>query len=128
MPIAGNEGVPPTMDLSDVNRTPKSEARRFHVDMWVAGGFPFMVGDASGGPHNGLEADDSGRVAQVRAPQAFALCGDPRDAWILKNVAATEGPAVAKAARKGSGPDPTAPSHVVPDYGAIVEMRPMRRT
>lgn len=118
-------GVALPMDLSDVERYPKvRSAGDFLLDMWVAGGFPFMVGDASGGPHNGLEAARRLGMASTAVAQAFALDGNPRLAWVLKHQFGRNDPAVTTAAEGQRDPVLHAASRVVPDYGAILELMP----
>ena len=119
---AKEKGVRPPMDLSDLDRYPKvGSAGDFLIDMWVAGGFPFMVGDASGGPHTGREAEARLRASGDALHQAFELSGSPRHAWLLKNLLGDRSPAVTEAAAKARDPILHAPSRVVPDYGAILE-------
>ncbi len=121
---AKDAGVALLMDLSDVNRYPKvRSAGDFLLNMWVAGGFPFMVGDASGGPHTGREArmrlTMPNTISALR--EAFELFGDPRHAWVLKNYAGSSDPVIVAAAEGQSDPIMRATSRVVPDYGAIIE-------
>jgi hypothetical protein len=119
------KGVPLPMDLSDIGRHRKVPAAgHFMLDMWVAGGFPFMIGDASGGPHTGPQAAWK-RISTT--PQAhrqmFELTGSPRHAWVLKRLGSSD-PAVLKAAQSQRDPILHNPSRVVPDWGAILEMNP----
>ena len=123
MLVLKRAGVTPPMDLSDVERYPKVRgASDFILDMWVAGGFPFMVGDASGGPHTGAVAYN--RMDQPTEEKAFALTGDPRHAWILKERYKSTNPAVLKAAEGAVDPILHNVSRVVPDYGVLLEMTP----
>lgn len=116
-------GATPPFDLSDVERYPKVRgASDFILDMWVAGGFPFMVGDASGGPHTGPVAYS--RMDQPTEEKAFALTGDPRHAWILKQRYKSTDPAVLKAAEGARDPILHNVSRVVPDFGVLLEMTP----
>lgn len=122
-------GVALPMDLSDVNRFGKvRKAGDYLLDMWVGGGFPFMVGDASGGPHSGLEAVArlSSLDARIAVKQAFDLYGDARHAWVLKNLHGDTRPEVATAAQGISDPILQANSRVVVDYGAILELSPQQ--
>ncbi len=122
MLLLKRSGVQPPMDLSDIERYPKVRAAAdFLLDMWIAGGFPFMVGDASGGPHTGPVAYS--RLDQPTLAKAFALTGSPRHAWILANRFASKDSQVLKSAAPR---DPILHnvSRVVPDYGAILEMTP----
>ncbi len=122
--LAKDAGVNLSMDLSDVGRYPKVRgAGNFLINMWVAGGFPFMVGDASGGPHSGLEAKRRLTMPSAVAAlkEAFALYGDPRHAWLLKNVIGDSNPTYATAAYGLQDPIAFAESRVIPDYGAVIE-------
>lgn len=114
------------MDLSDLPRYPKVRgAANFLLDLWVAGGFPFMAGDASGGPHTG-----SGEFSRVSArsrriyERAYALTSDPRFAVLLAGLFDSQEPGVVQAAAGRRHPVLQAPSRVVPDYGAIIECTP----
>ena len=118
------KGLTPKMDLSDANRYPKVRgAAHFLFDMFQAGGFPMMVGDASGGPHCGRVAVSwaAGNAEAFR--NAFTLCGDPRAAWVLKNLCGDTRPGVAKAAEGVRNPYLHNPSRVLAGAGAaVVEM------
>ena len=116
-------GVPPKMDISDVNRYPKiAAASSFILDMWVAGGFPFMVGDASGGPHTEPIAYQRLDLGSER--KAFSVAGDPRHAWVLRDKLASKDADVLKAAEGQRDPILHNTSRVVPDFGAILELNP----
>jgi len=119
-------GIDALMNLANVTEYPKvRSAGNFLIDMWVAGGFPFMVGDASGGPHTGLQSSSVLRAAGNSLVQAFNLYGDPRHAWELKNVVGiTTNSSINAAAATVTDPILYATSRVVPDYGAILEMEP----
>jgi hypothetical protein len=123
-------GVPVPMDLSDVTKYPKVRgAGNYLLDMWVAGGFPFMIGDASGGPHSSLFTGQANAMTVLGAAiptlnQAFNLYGDPRLAWLLKNDFGTTNSGIAVAATGLTDPILHATSRVVPDWGAILEMEP----
>jgi len=123
---AKQQGVPVPMDLSDVAKYPKvRSAGNFLLDMWVAGGFPFMVGDASGGPHTGLQATNRLVLAKEAVSQAFKLYGDPRHAWVLRSLLGdTNNQSAITAAAGVLDPILHADSRVVPDYGAILELEP----
>lgn len=123
--VARLAGVTVPMDISDVTKYPKvRSAGNFLVDMWVAGGFPFMVGDASGGTHYARDATNRLVVAEAAVSQAFDLYGDPRQAWVLKNLLGNTNSNVATAAAGVTDPLLTATSRVVPDFGAILELNP----
>jgi len=82
-----------------------------------------MVGDASGGPHFGRTATTwaAGHAEAFR--NAFALCGDPRAAWVLKNLCGDARPEVALAAEGVRNPYLHNPSRVLAGAGAaVVEM------
>lgn len=116
-------GAPTPFDLSDVQRYPKvRKAGDFLIDMFVAGGFPFMVGDASGGPHTG---SGEGRRRLKRAAEAsraaVALWGDPRHAWLLRHLHGDPDPRLDTLAAGVRDPLLHPVSRVVPDYGAILE-------
>jgi hypothetical protein len=116
-------GVTPVMDISDVDRYPKIRAAAdFLVDMWVAGGFPFMVGDASGGPHTGRVAYRTLDRSSLEA--AFAVTGDPRIAWILAHKHGVTDAEVLRAAAGRRDPILHNESRVVPDFGVLLEMNP----
>lgn len=120
--MARQQNVPLRMDLSDIARYPKVRAAGdFLIEMWPAGGFPFMIGDASGGPHTGLEASKRLTMARDSLEKAFALYGDPRHAALLKELCGSQDPAVLRAAEGVPNPILHAPSRVIPDYGAIIE-------
>jgi hypothetical protein len=123
---AAANGISATMDISDVKKYPKiRSAGNFLIDMWVAGGFPFMVGDASGGPHTGLQARTVLSAAGSSLLQAFNLYGDPRLAWELANVVGiATNQSIAAAAASVRDPILYASNRVVTDYGAILEMEP----
>jgi hypothetical protein len=116
-------GIAPRMDLSDADKFPKVRgAANFILGMWVAGGFPCAVGDASGGPHAGRVAWNA--IDRATVEKAFAVLGDPRYAWILKNRFGSADPAAAKAAEGQRDPIAHAPSRVIPDYEAFLEATP----
>ncbi|HEY3862565.1 MAG TPA: hypothetical protein VGO59_11815 [Verrucomicrobiae bacterium] len=118
-------GIAVPMDLSDVAKYPKVRAAGdFLVDMWVAGGFPFMAGDSSGGTHSGRQAESVLKAAGSAMREAFDLDGDPRLAWECEHAAGISNAAMAAAAATVSDPILHAKSRVVPDYGAILEMEP----
>lgn len=122
---AKESGVTVPMDLSDVDRYPKvRSAGSFLLDMWVAGGFPFMAGDASGGTHYPRDAASRLTVAGDAIRAAFELYQDPRHAWVLQHLLGENDPAVLAAASGVADPVLNATSHVVPDFGAILEMTP----
>ncbi|HTJ00131.1 MAG TPA: hypothetical protein VL527_14715, partial [Dongiaceae bacterium] len=122
---AAASGVNLPMNISDVDRYPKiRSAANFMLDMWVAGGFPFMAGDASGGTHSGLEATNRLAAVPECVAEAFALTGDARQAWVLKNILGSSDVHASAIAAGGSNPILNAPPHVVPDYGAILELTP----
>jgi hypothetical protein len=120
---AKRQGVALKMDLSDVKRFTKVRgASDYLIDMWVAGGFPFMVGDDAGGPHVGLDHGD--RILNTHAKgvrHAFDLTGSPRHAWLLANRFGQTSPEIVKAADGQRDPILHARSRVVPDWGAVVE-------
>lgn len=125
MKKAKEAGVTLAMDLSNVEKFPKvRSAAQYLLDMWVGGGFPFMVGDASGGPHSGMESERRLSMASDAVTKAFELTSDPRLAWVLKNQLANNTPAVIAAATGGRNPVLYNTSRVVPDYGAIMELNP----
>ena len=122
-------GAPVTMDLSDLARYPRvTGAVNFMFGMWTAGGFPFMVGDASGGPHTG---PDSARRVLARNREiherGFAVTGDPRFAFVLKDWFGSKDPAVLKAAEGAQDPILFSKSHVIPDYAAFIECNPQEK-
>jgi hypothetical protein len=119
------QGVPLPMDLSDLNRYRKVRAAgAFLLDMWVAGGFPFMIGDASGGTHTGPKAAWQRIAATAQThQQMFELDSSPRHAWVLKRLGSSD-PAILKAADGQRDPILHNPSRVVPDWGAVLEMNP----
>ena len=122
---AKEAGVTLAMDLSNLDKYPKvRSASRFLLDMWVAGGFPFMVGDASGGPHSGMESERRLAMGKDAVAQAFDLTADARLAWVLKNQLTNNSPEVTSAAAGGRNPVLHNVSRVVPDYGAILELNP----
>jgi hypothetical protein len=119
-------GFVPPMDISDPQKYPRVQgAANFMVSMWAAGGFPFMVGDASGGPHTGPDAANRvlGRSKDT-IEHGFYVLGDPRFAYLLKNMYGSKDPAVLKAAEGVRDPVVNSTSHVVPDYAAFVEGNP----
>jgi hypothetical protein len=119
---ARRQGVKLPMDISDLDRYPKIKgACDFIVEMWPAGGFPFMLGDASGGPHTGPNARQRLTMAADSLRDAWDLAGDPRHAWILSNWIGETNATIAKAAADIRNPILHAPSRVVPGYGAILE-------
>ena len=123
--VAKQNGVTPKMDLSDVRQYPKvKRAGDFMIDMFVAGGFPFMIGDAGGGPHTGLESPKRFRMARDTFGKAFDLWGGPRHAWVLANTFGEKDERIVAAAKGGRDPVLHNVSRVVPDYGAILEMDP----
>ena len=88
-----SKGLTPKLDLSDVEKYPKVRgAANFLIDMFVAGGFPMMVGDASGGPHCGRVAESWAARNADAFRKAFALCGDPRGVGAQEPSAAIHGP------------------------------------
>jgi|GEM_PF-5522561 len=116
-------GVNLKMDLSDVDRYTKVRAAGdFMLNMWVAGGFPFMVGDASGGTHTPpFAAKRIGMIKDgVRA--AFDLTGNSKHAWVLQHILDDTSPEVVAAAKNQRDPITHAESRVVADYGAIIEL------
>ncbi|MHC4872047.1 MAG: hypothetical protein ACYTFY_09395, partial [Planctomycetota bacterium] len=119
---AASLGVKLPMNLSDVSKYPKIKgASDFLVEMWTAGGFPFMVGDASGGPHTGLEAYKRLKMKKDAVLAAFNLTGDLRHAWILKNKLGVDREDISKAAEGMRDPVLHAESRVVADYAAFIE-------
>ncbi|MCE9631310.1 MAG: hypothetical protein K8S94_11440, partial [Planctomycetia bacterium] len=120
---AQRQGVALKMDISDLNRFTKVRgASEYLIDVWVAGGFPFMVGDDAGGPHSGREHGD--RILKIHAEgnrHAFDLTGSPRHAWLLANRFGQTSPEIVKAAAGQRDPILHARSRVVPDWGAVVE-------
>jgi hypothetical protein len=119
---AHDAGIPLKMNLSDIVHYRKVKgAGDFLLNMWVAGGFPFMVGDASGGTHSGLEAVRRLTMSSQAIKESFELFKDARFAWILKNYLGDTTPSVVQAAQGAKDPILHAESRVVPDYGAIVE-------
>jgi hypothetical protein len=109
---AKTNGVPVPMDLSDVSKYPKVlSAGNFMLDMWVAGGFPFMIGDSSGGTHSGGQAKAvlgaAGAVAALN--QIYNLSGDSR----FYSAAMGDLNSVLHAS-----------SRVIPDWGAVLELAP----
>jgi len=119
-------GAPVLMDLSDLARYPRvTGAVNFMFNMWPAGGFPFMIGDASGGPHTGANSARRvlGRDRKIHE-RGFDLTADPRFAFALKEWFGAKDPAILKAAEGVRDPILHAPSRVIPDYGAILEGNP----
>jgi len=117
------KGVQLRMDLSDVARYRKVKtAGDFLLDIFTAGGFPLTVGDASGGPHTGLEAEKRLRMAREASEQVFGLWQDPRHAWLLKNLYGSTDPEVARAAEGVKNPLLHQASRVVPNEAAVVEL------
>jgi hypothetical protein len=117
-----DQGVLLPMDLSDIERYRKVKgASDFMLDLWPAGGFPFMVGDASGGPHTGPQAMHRLKVVAPAVGTAYRLTGDPRHAWLLANVLGDTNAAIHRVAEGVRNPILHAPSRVVPDWGAILE-------
>jgi hypothetical protein len=119
-----SKGLTPKLELSDVDRYPKVRgAANFLIDMFVAGGFPMMVGDASGGPHCGRVAETWAARNAEAFHKAFALCGDPRAAWVLRNLCSDTRPEVTKAAEHARNPYLHNRSRVLAGAGAaVVEM------
>lgn len=119
---AKEKGVKPPMDLSDVNQYPRVRAAGdFMIDMFFAGGFPAMIGDASGGPHTGRTAVTC-LTSQNGSKAAFNLWGDPRHAWVMANLQKNKSPDVIKAAESVTrDPIMHSVSRVVPDWIAVVE-------
>jgi hypothetical protein len=116
------KGVPLPLDLSDLRRFPKvRSAADFMIDMWVAGGFPMMVGDASGGPHSPAEAKKRLLAARPILGKAYSLTGDKRYAWLLANLCGETNAALLAAAAAAVDPILHNHSRVVPDYAAILE-------
>ena len=123
---AKTAGVPVPMDLSDTNKYPKvQKAGDYLINMWVAGGFPFMIGDASGGPHTGpIALSTLGAAAQqVTLNQAWSMWQDARYAWLLKNLWKSNSADIMAAAGTVN-PILTNASRVIPDWGAVVEVAP----
>ena len=119
---AKEKGIKPPMDLSDVNQFPKVRAAGdFLIDMFLAGGFPAMIGDASGGPHTGRTATNILKGARATSEAVFNLSGEPRHAWLLANLNKNDSPAVLKAAETVKDPIMHNISRVVPDWLAVVE-------
>lgn len=120
---ARRQGVTLKMDLSDAKTFTKVRgAADYLVDTWVAGGFPFMVGDDAGGPHTGPAHGE--RILKLHANglrHAFALTGSPRHAWLLANRLGQTSPEIVKAAASQTDPILHARSRVVADWGAVVE-------
>jgi hypothetical protein len=122
---AKENGVKPPMDLSDINQFPKVRAAGdFLIDMFFAGGFPAMIGDASGGPHTGRTATNILKGARTTSEAAFNMWGDPRHAWLLVNLNNNADPAVVKAAKTVKDPIMHSVSRVVPEWMAVVEEKP----
>ena len=63
-----------------------------------------MAGDASGGTHYARDALSRLIAAKDAVTQAFTLFGDPRHAWVMKNVLGNTNPAVAVAAAGVTNP------------------------
>jgi len=123
MAVAKQKGVSPIMDLSDVGRYRKVKAAgQFLLDIFTAGGFPLTVGDASGGPHTGLEAEKRLRAAKESSEIAFRLWGDARHAWLLQHLHGNKSPEVAQVAAGVKNPLLHQYSRVVPNEAAVVEL------
>lgn len=121
--IAKAKGITPPMDLSDVERYPKVRAAgQFLLDIFTAGGYPLTVGDASGGPHAGLEAEKRLRSVRNASAAAFDLWRDPRHAWLLKHLHGDTRPEVAQAAGGVKNPLMHQYSRIVPNEAAVVEL------
>lgn len=120
---AKRQGVALKMDLSDINSFTKVRgASDYLIDVLVAGGFPFMVGDDAGGPHTGPEHGDRILKGHTQGHRhAFDLTGSPRHAWLLANRFGQTSPAIVKAAAGQKDPILHARSRVLPDWGAAVE-------
>jgi hypothetical protein len=127
---AKNTGVPVPMDLSDTNKYPKVlKAGDYLINMWVAGGFPFMIGDASGGPHTSLFSGQANAMAVLGAAatqpslnQAWSMWHDGRYAWLLKSFWNSNSTDLVAAAT--GNPVLTNVSRVLPDWGVVVEVTP----
>ena len=118
-------GVAVPMDLSDMTKYPTiRSAGNLLVDMWVGGGFPFMVGDSSGGPHTGRIAVSTLAAATNTLQQEFNLDGDQRIAWLLANDFGYTNGSIVSAATSQADPILYATNRVIPDWGAILEMEP----
>ena len=125
---AKNAGVSVPMDLSNTNTYPKvCRAADYLINMWVAGGFPFMIGDASGGPHSSLFSGQANALAvlgaagnQLTLAQVWQMWRDPRYAWLLKNLWSSNSADIVAAAATVN-PIVTNTSRVVPDWGAVIE-------
>ncbi len=127
MADAKRQGVQLRMDLSDAQQYPKvRKAADFLLDMFVAGGFPIMVGDASGGPHTGHEAPKRMKMAQASLRHAALLWDLPRQAWVLKHQLGVSEPAIdALAAQQPHDPVLHNTSRVLAGAGsAVVELFP----
>jgi hypothetical protein len=121
---AKNAGVPVPMDLSDTNKYPKVlKAADYLINMWVGGGFPFMIGDASGGPHTGPVALSTLAANSSTINQAWTMWQDSRYAWLLKNLWKSNSADIVSAAASVN-PILANTSRVVPDWGAVVEVTP----
>jgi hypothetical protein len=122
---AKSKGYKPIIDLSDVGRYRKVRAAGdFLFDIFTAGGYPVMVGDASGGPHSPHEAERRLKMAQENdeaSSNAFALWRDARHAWVLKNLFDDKRPEVAQAAAGVKNPLTHQYSRVVPNGVAVIE-------
>jgi hypothetical protein len=125
-------GIPVPMDLSDTNAYPKvAKATDYLINMWVAGGFPFMIGDASGGPHSSLFGGQANAMSVLGASaqlqtlgQVWEMCQDRRYAWLLHTLWNSNNTDILAAAATIGNPILTNESRVVPDWGAVVEMTP----
>ena len=121
---AKNAGATLPMDLSNWGKYPKVlRAADYLINMWVAGGFPYTVGDASGGPHTGPVANATLAASATTLGYAWTMWHDPRYAWLLKNVLNSSSPDVLAAAPTVS-PILTNTSRLVPDWGAVLEATP----
>jgi hypothetical protein len=118
-------GYRPLMDLSDLSRYRKIRAAgNFLFDIFTAGGYPVMVGDASGGTHSPLESERRLKMMQDNngaSSNAFRLWHDARHAWVLKNLYDDKRPEVAQAAATVKNPLTHQQSRVVPNGVAVIE-------
>ncbi len=119
-------GFPVPMDLSDASRYPKIRAAAdFLIDRFAAGGFALAVGDASGGPHDGRVARERLAAEEEASRTAFDLFGDPRHAWLLRNLHGIDDPSAAAAATGVADPILHNVSRVLAGAGAaVIESRP----
>ena len=122
-----NQGFTPTMDISNVQQFGKiAGAGNLLMNLWIAGGYPFMAGDSSGGPHWAPDFANRISTSSNELAIAFFLTGDPRYASLLTKYTANGIWLITNSARVAGVLEPVSQSQprVIPTWGVLQDMVP----